>query len=211
MSQDDFFLVRVSVPPPPEHSVSFFVPAPMEKRRKETLEVWKEIAPTLSSATRELAQKFVDTCERKGAFYCAPQCHVDVIEDDQVMFDWNNGQFPIFTVLIGSDYPQVSLVGKFEEGKVTSEAASLEFLEPPLDKLVKEIGNPAWTTTFSLDSLTREVNAVSGAGVLPSIPLPQKETSLSSPQTTSPYLISRRPGATSLVKKTRTISSDGPT
>ncbi len=184
MSQvDDMREIRIS---PPPRTAEFGLPysplPPAKKRRKETLVSWAEVGPTLSPSTQELAEKFVYTCERKGLFYCDPGCRIDGIDDDQIMFDWNNGQFPIFTVLIGSDHPPVVFVGKFKEGKITGETTTLELLESPLDRLVQEIGNPLWTPTFSPDLSTHIANVVPALGEQPSILLPRPEDSLSLPQ-----------------------------
>ena len=180
-----------------------------EERRQETIASWDEIAPTLSPSTLELAEEFVSVCEEKGAFYCDPGCHVDFIDDDQVMFDWNNGQLPIFTVLIGSDHPQVAFVGKFKKGEITGEVTNLEFLEDPLDRLVKEIGNRTWTPTSSPDSSTRIVNVALAPDELPSILLPPIEGSPSSPQTTPPNETSWRQGVMLRVRRTKSSSTGG--
>lgn len=192
-----------------EFRLPYPVPASVKRRRKDTMASWAEIGHTLSPTVLELAEEFVSACERKGAFYCDPGCYVDFIEDDQVMFDWNNGQLPIFTVLIGSDHPQVVFVGKFKEGKITGETTNLELLEAPLERLVKEIGNPVWTTAFSPDSSTHVVSVVSALAEPLSIPHLPMGGSLSSPQMAYPNRISQTPDVMWPVRRTKTFSSAG--
>ena len=138
----------------------------------ETRESWVEIAPTLSSTTFDLAQQFISACVRKGAFYCDPGCHVDLIGDDQVMFDWNNGQVPIFTVLIGPDPPRIVFVGKFKKGKIKGETTNPELLDAHLDTLMKEIGNPLWTSTSSPDLLIHVV--IEDLGLVAPLSIPHR-------------------------------------
>ena len=200
---------RISLPSQSEQLVSFFVSASVEDRRKETIEAWDEIAPTLSSATRELAQQFVDLCKEKGAFSCDPMCHIDDMECDQIMFDWNNGQLPIFSVLIGPDPPLIAFAGQFLDGEITGEMSTFDLLEAPLDKLTKEIGTSLWTTPSLHDSSTLIASVTKEVDEPHSTLHTPTGSYLSSPQTTPPNEISWPQGLTSPEKGKRITFSGG--
>ena len=122
-----------------------------------TLEAWEEIGQTLPRDMKTLAQQFVDMCEEFGAFHCRVACEVDTADDDEIMFDWNNGELPIFTVVI-AEGPRLVYAGRFSVGIVKGEVTELSLLESPLRKLVQEIGLKKWTTSATQDSSFRAVN-----------------------------------------------------
>ena len=50
-----------------------------------------------------MGQGFVDLCIELGAFNIPILCDVDLINDDEVMFDWDGDGRMNFTVLISSE------------------------------------------------------------------------------------------------------------
>ena len=167
----------------------------LEQRRGNALAAWEELAPSLSRETREFAQSFVDLCEECGAFLCQPGCHIDLVDDDQIMFDWNTGKLPVFTVLI-TDGPRVAHVGRFRDGKETGERSTLDSVTGPLMLFVKEAGPTTWPTIASRDSSLNVGSArVARARVPVYIRRRGAASSLSSLQTTHHSVTYMTPGA----------------
>ena len=122
-----------------------------QERRASTLASWREVEPSLGSDARDLARSFVALCEQCSAFLCDPGCSVDVDDDGDVIFDWNNGTVPMFSAAITADL-KIIHVGKFNAGaKVTGEDVSLRSVKEPLKRLVEELGNFSWNTIASSD------------------------------------------------------------
>ena len=117
----------------------------IDKSYEATLAPWKELKSSLPRETLSMASAFVALCEKYGAFNGDPNCNVDLVDDGQVMFDWNNGKLPVFTVMIAPG-PRVIYVGRFAEGKVTGDENSLISVEAPLQRLVSTIGMNKWRT-----------------------------------------------------------------
>ena len=131
----------------------------MRQNAAATMESWEEIAPSLPLEMRELARGFVELCGKCNAFYSDPACQVDVVEEGQVMFDWNNGRLPVFTVLI-TDEPLVVHVGRLADGKVRGSAPDLGRVGMPLRRFVQEIGKKTCQKTVaSPDSSLRVTRA----------------------------------------------------
>ena len=167
----------------------------LEQRRRNALAAWEELAPSLSRETRELAQAFVELCEECGAFLCQPGCHIDLVDEDQIMFDWNTGSLPVFTVLI-TDGPRVAHVGRFRDGKETGERSTLDSVTGPLMMFVKEAGPTTWRTIASRDSLLSVGSAREARTRVPVyIRRRGAASSLSSPQTIHHSLTCMMPGA----------------
>lgn len=102
------------------------------------LEDWNEIASNLPDETRSMAESFVSLCINLGAFDCEPRCYVDTVEDGHVMFDWNNGELPLFTVVI-TPKPSVVYVGKFNEGKVSGEDHDVHAVRAPIERFLRQL------------------------------------------------------------------------
>ena len=120
-----------------------------------TMEAWEDIAPSLSRETRGIAQDFVDLCISCGAFESDPPCNVDALDDGQVMFDWNKGEPPVFTVLIDHG-PSIVCVGRFGDKKVVEEFDELRSVYYHLQEFLGTIKpKNTWNTNASLDLLLR--------------------------------------------------------
>ena len=170
-------------------------PSLLEQRRRTALTAWEELAPSLSRETRELAQAFVELCDECDALFCQPGCHIDLVDEDQIMFDWNTGELPVFTVLI-TDGPRVAHVGRFRDGKETGERSTLDSVMGSLMMFVKEAGPKTWRTIASRDSLLNVGSArVARAREPVYIRRRGAASSLSSPQTTHHSVTYTTPGA----------------
>ena len=117
-----------------------------EEAYDTTINSWSEISADLPPQARSMAEEFVRLCEESGAFHCDPGCAVDVVEEGHVLFDWNSGELPIFSVMVTAA-PSVAYVGKFKDGKVTGEETTLGSMDRLLSRLVGEFGNKKWTKT----------------------------------------------------------------
>lgn len=140
-----------------------------------TMEAWEDIAPSLPRETRDIAQDFVDLCRNCGAFESDPPCNVDALDDGQVMFDWNNGEPPVFTVLI--DYgPSIVCVGRFGDKKVVEEFDELRSAYYHLQNFLGTIKpKNTWNTNVSLDSLLRGRSGSEKASPLSTLQLKRQE------------------------------------
>ena len=47
-----------------------------------------------------MAIDFMALCQKVNAFHCDLECNIDLMDEDSVMFDWNDGTLPMFTALI---------------------------------------------------------------------------------------------------------------
>ena len=129
-----------------------------DETRGLVLAAWEEIAPSLPPSTRLLAKDVVDLCERYRAFSTNPACDVGLIDDDCIMFDWNNGNYPILTLVVTPERT-IIYVGKSRDGKTTGETDNLNFVKMLLSELVREIGNPTWPTLVLHDLSARRERA----------------------------------------------------
>ena len=140
---------------------------------------WDAIAAHLSEEVRGLAEEFAALCERMGALNCGSGCAVDDMGDDGVLFDWNDGQLPVLSVMI-SPGPQVSYAGKFKTGgRVSGTDSNLSLVAQVLTRMMEECGFPVQYTSHT-PVLWTSVEGAAQAKVV------QSYSSL--PQTTMPFL-----------------------
>ena len=151
----------------PEHtnSVSFYVFSSVMKKEanstlrspffqsenyKEAMEMWDEAKKDLPQGTVELAQPFVDYCIQVGAFVFNPGCHIEALDSGRVIFDWNNGQLPVFTVIISERIGFVfsGISSKTEEKGTASDLKEVTGLLPEF----VETGQQLWPKHVLLDS-----------------------------------------------------------
>ena len=146
--------------------------------RDEALEEWKEIRTMLSPQLAQQVEDFVQLSDESGVYFCSPGCSVDLLEDGSVMFDWNDGTLPIFTVMITVNM-EVVHVGHFADGKIKGEGRGLSIVGMHLERFVREReGNP-WNIIVSLDSFVKKNAVVLGTGLEPLFTRhPLEETSL---------------------------------
>ena len=112
-----------------------------ESAATEALADWAAVAPDLSASVRGLAEQFVALCTGLGALTCRPGCVVDSLEDGGVLFDWNDGQRPILSVMITSR-ASVAFAGRFiNGGKVSGEEPDLIHVEKHLERMMQECGH----------------------------------------------------------------------
>ena len=117
----------------------------VDNAQKNALDTWAEVSTLMDDAkVRKRAEEFVKRCKGLGAFRTDPGCEVDLLDDNRVMFDWNNGKFPILTALVSED--TITFVAKFAEGKTAGEdsTSTMVALKAVLSRLVEEIGDSAW-------------------------------------------------------------------
>lgn len=122
---------------------------------RDTLDSWREVAALVeSSEVRKRAEEFVKRCERMGAFRTDPGCEVDLLDDNRVMFDWNNGKIPILTAMVSEE--TVTFVAKFADGKAAGDdsTSTMLTLRAVLSRLVEEIGDLAWQNMQTIPSAT---------------------------------------------------------
>ena len=129
-----------------------------EQRSIRVLASWKDVKYILPAKVRNIGCDFVDLCQEHHAFHCDPECNIDIVDEDSVMFDWNNGALPIFTALI-TPSPSITFVGSFEYGKVKGEASNLDSVRVNLIHFVNEIGSEIWETSVLHDSWLKEEKA----------------------------------------------------
>ena len=138
-----------------------------------------------------MASDFVALCQKAHAFHCDLGCNIDLVDEDSVMFDWNDGTLPMFTALI-THSPRIVFVGSFEYGSVKGENKTLDAVAVNLIHFVKELGSEIWENSVLHDSWLRKERASLEGGHV-SIPPRGTEDSPSSPPmtlivTTSPTL-----------------------
>ena len=121
---------------------------------RNTMASWQEIQASLQPSVREMAQEFVNLCLERGAFNTDPPCEICVVDENwsEVMFDWNSGTPPIFTVVISTQPTTLSYSGEFKEEEMMGETLAVRCVEAQLRKLVREIGKARWKTPATLDS-----------------------------------------------------------
>ena len=121
---------------------------------RNTMVSWQEIQASLEPSVREMAQEFVNLCLERGAFNTDPPCEICVVDENgsEVMFDWNSGNPPIFTVVISTQPTTLSYSGEFKEEEMMGETHAVRCVEAQLRKLVREIGKARWKTLATLDS-----------------------------------------------------------
>ena len=151
-----------------------------EKRCADALTSWEEVEPLLQGEIRRMACDFMVLCQKVRAFHCDLECNIDLMDEDSVMFDWNDGTLPMFTALI-THGPKIVFVGSFEYGSVKGENSTLDAVSVNLIHFVKEIGSEIWENSVLQDSWLREEKASPGAGPV-YIPHRRTEDSPSSPQ-----------------------------
>ena len=116
-----------------------------EALKAATCEEWSEVKASLpeDSPHLQLASDFFDACESLNAFAKAPGCAIDLLDDGGIMFDWNNGERPIFTVVITPENRVID-VGRFDDGKVTGDAKTLSLAKMHLRQFARENGLDTW-------------------------------------------------------------------
>lgn len=141
-SRDEFFsliflqLVRNNT----QHSV--FTQDFQSENHKEALEMWEEAKTLIPQGTLDLAQQFVDCCVRVGAFVSKPACCIDALDEGRIIFDWNDGSGPCFTVLI-SEQAGFVFSGISPEREQRGQTSDLEEVTNALPDFV-ETGNQLW-------------------------------------------------------------------
>ena len=198
----------------PELTIAY-VPEPTiaeEEAYDTTINSWSEISAGLPPQARSMAEEFVRLCEESGAFLCDPGCAVDVVEEGHVLFDWNSGESPIFSVMVTAA-PSVAYVGKFKDGKVTGEETTLGWMDGLLSRLVGEFRNKKWTKTTPSRALSlNEASSSLSFGVGPHYTSPQAiENSRFSPQEVPHALTLPVPGSTLQSEWRKSRSMAGPT
>ena len=119
--------------------------------RNDALASWKEIKDSLSPELRQLCQDFVSRCDRIGALYCPPGCDVSLSEDGTVMFDWNDGTLPMFTVLMTPSLEVVDATLS-DEGKASGRHSGFVYANLHLEQFMMERGADLWSTFYLRDS-----------------------------------------------------------
>ncbi len=109
-------------------------------RYADALASWEEVKPLLPDKVRHMAGDFVKLCQQTHAFHSNLECNIDLVDEDSVMFDWNDGTLPMFTALITPN-PMIFFVGRFKDGTVKGENSTLDLAEKNLRYFVNRLGN----------------------------------------------------------------------
>lgn len=115
--------------------------APQEKLRNESRSEWNKIAEQVPEGAREIAEEFIELCENTGALGCKSGCTIDDIGKDGIIFDWNDGELPVLSVMIGPG-SEVVYSARFKDGnRISGTDSHLEFVKPVLIRMIREWGN----------------------------------------------------------------------
>ena len=112
------------------------------ENHKEALQMWKEAQPLLPRGTLNLAQQFTNHCVRVGAFVSEPVCCIEALDEGRIIFDWNDGSGPCFTVII-SEQAGFVYSGISSEREKRGQTRDLEEVTNALPDFV-ETGNQLW-------------------------------------------------------------------
>ncbi len=165
-----------------------------ENRCENAMASWEEVKSLLEEEAYKMADDFVYLCQQYYAFHCDIECSIDIVNEDSVMFDWNDGTLPAFTALI-TPGPSISFVGGFEYGTVKGKTSTLSVLKANLIHFVKEVGSEIWETSVLQDSWLRKKRA-SLVGEHGCILRQEQENSPSSAPRILTAATSQRPGYT---------------
>jgi len=134
------------------------------------LEMWEEAQKLLPPATLELAQEFVDFCIGEGAFLSEPACHIEALDEGRVIFDWNDGTLPVFTVLITEQRGFV-FSGISAEAEKKGKTPNLNEVVTALPDFV-ETGRQLWPIGVLQGSSLKKTSDLEGADLHPYTPQP---------------------------------------
>lgn len=101
---------------------------------------WKEIASSVPDWMRIQCGSFINTCRELGVFESVSDCDVGMLEDGHVIFDWNTGNLPMFTVIFWTDR-RIVYAATFGNGdRISSNDADMASLREPLARMIREKG-----------------------------------------------------------------------
>ena len=123
-------------------------------RYADALASWEAVKPLLPDKVRQMAGDLVKLCQQTHAFHSNLECNIDLVHEDSVMFDWNDGTLPMFTVLITPN-PMIVFVGRFQDGTVKGENSTLDLAETNLRYFVNKLGNEIWKISVLQDSWSK--------------------------------------------------------
>ena len=123
-------------------------------RYADALASWEAVKPLLPDKVRQMAGDFVKLCQQTHAFHSNLGCNIDLVHEDSVMFDWNDGTLPMFTALITPN-PMIVFVGRFKDGTVKGENSTLDLAEENLRYFVNKLGNEIWKISVLQDSWSK--------------------------------------------------------
>ena len=144
-----------------QHSV--FTQDFQSENHKEALQMWKEAQPLLPRGTLDLAQQFMDRCVRVGAFVSEPVCCIETLDEGRIMFDWNDGSGPCFTVLI-SEQAGFVFSGISSAREQRGQTRDLEEVANALPDFV-ETGYQLWWRHVLQGSSLRREKDLAGVGL----------------------------------------------
>ena len=161
----------------------FVLPNPeRNKERHEVRAAWQELSGFVEGYVREQGSEFIAMCNELGIFESLSGCDVDLLDDGHLIFDWNDGERPILTVVVRLDR-QVVYSGRFKSGDVSGRDTHVRSIRAVLQRLMDESGRTACITVASQGSLTN----VGGED-----PASRGELSFTHQRTKADYLFSRQ-------------------